>query len=358
MPPARHGAGSDNHEGRAANGRVDIQFDTPLAVRIARRLGGVTLADQLAAATTRFLDLLDEGTRADALLGFDEQRRDWAYWPTVRRGVALHELDRRGTKAAHRLLATALPIGAFAQATTIMGLDEVLDLLEGYSSDRRHRDDYWLAVFGRPGEAVWGWRFEGHHVSVHATVVDDEVRLTPLFLGANPGLVAVSRDHAVVAPLAREEELGFELLHALSEGERSAATISATAPPDIVTRNDPMVDAADPRLATGGVPLAGLLRREPTAAVVRTLLDLYLARFPAGAARPDPRDARFGWAGADEPGVGHYYLISGPRLLIELDNTQDGANHVHTVVRDPQADFGDDLLAAHYRHAHLDGGSA
>jgi Protein of unknown function (DUF3500) len=307
----------------------------------------VTLADRLTTTAKRFLDLLDDQQRSAAVLAFDDRdRRAWAYWPTERRGVALHQLDRRSSKAAHRMLAEVLPVPAFAQAVTVMGLDEVLDRLEGYGSDRRHRDDYWVAVFGTPGDARWGWRFEGHHVSVHVTAVGGEVRLTPLFLGANPAAVR-GAGQTVMAPLAPEEQLGFDLLHALTSEQLSTALVADTAPADILTRNDPRIDAS---LATDGVPLAGL--RGPAADAAAALLDVYLARFPDAATTPDPREARFTWAGADQPGVGHYYRIAGPRLLVELDNTQDRANHVHTVVRDPEADFGDDLLTGHYRRAH------
>jgi hypothetical protein len=123
--------------------------------------------------------------------------------------------------------------------------------------------------------------------------------------------------------------------------------LSDAAPGDILTRNAPWID--DPLDATG-IPIAGLSGAASDTA--DELLDLYLDRFPQGSRMPDRRDVRFAWAGAHEPGVGHYYRFAGPRLLVELDNTQSGANHVHTVVRDPVADFGDDLLASHYRHAH------
>ena len=277
----------------------------------------------------------------------DDVRRQWAYWPAPRPGVALGDMERVPVKAAHCLLATLLPVPAFARAVAIMGLEEVLDRLDGYQDDRRNRDDYSVAVFGTPGGgAPWGVRFEGHHVSVHATVVGPAVSLTPLFLGANPATV-IEVGHPVVAPLALEERLGFELLHALPVDARAAAVFSNTAPRDILTKNRPRLDRP---LGTDGVPLAALTG--PAAATARALLDVYLGRFPTGTAGPDPGGALFAWAGAAEPGIGHYYRISGPGIVIELDNTQDGANHVHTVVRDPRRDFGDDLLAAPTRRAH------
>ncbi|MGH9264117.1 MAG: DUF3500 domain-containing protein [Acidimicrobiales bacterium] len=307
------------------------------------------MAEAAAAAARAFVDLLDDAQAGDALLPFDEEeRRAWAYWPAPRRGLPLWRLDRAQTKAVHRLLATLLPLPVHARVVAIMGLDEVLDRMEGYRGARRHSEDYWITLFGGPGDEVWGVRFEGHHVSVHATFGPDSgsIRLTPIFLGANPAVVHEA-GRAVLAPLAAEERLGFELLHSLSSEQRAGAIVADRAPDDILTRNRPRLD--DP-LPPEGVPLTAL--DGAAAASARALLDVYLGRFPAGALRPDPADASFCWAGATEPGTGHYYRVAGPRLVIELDNTQNGANHVHTVVRHPLADFGDDVLAAHHRAAH------
>lgn len=305
------------------------------------------LVDNVAAAARKFLEGLDDEQARNALLPFDEEeRRAWAYWPTERRGIPLWRMDRGQTKAGHRLVGTLLTVPAYARAVTIMGLEEVLDRMEGYGSDRRHGEDYWVSIFGQPGGEVWGVRFEGHHISVHATFSRGQARLTPLFLGANPAVIHDDR-LPTVAPLAPEEQLGFELLHALSTEERAAAVVSDEAPHDIVTRNQARLDRT---LPPQGVPLMAL--KSAAAACARALLEVYLGRFPAGSFRPDPREASFSWAGAHEPGTGHYYRISGPRLLIEFDNTQNGANHIHTVIRDPVADFGDDVLAAHFQGEH------
>ena len=294
------------------------------------------------------LDALAPAALEAAAQPFDEEgeRLTWAYWPTARRGVPLHALDRRASKAVHRVLGVLLPAPTFARVGAVMALDEVLDRAEGFTSDRRHRDDYWVSVFGEPGARTWGWRFEGHHVSIHASVVEGEVHLTPLFLGANPAVVG-DEGRVVTAPLAAEEAMGFELLHALTVEQRSTAVVADRAPDDILTRNDPAVDLGS---LGGGVPLQAL--EGAAASAADALVGLYLRRFPAGARLPDPAGATFAWSGAPEPGVGHHYRIVAPRLLVELDNTQDGANHVHTVVRDPTSDFGGDALAAHHRAAH------
>ncbi len=305
------------------------------------------LGARLVVETSRLLDELDDTQAIHARFPFDEEeRRSWFYWPDDRRGLALWQLDRSQAKAVHRLLGTVLPLPAFTRVVTIMSLDEVLDRLEDHATTRRHRDDYWVSVFGEPGSDAWGLRFEGHHVSIHVTVRGGEVVATPLFLGANPAVVH-GTSGPVLAPLAREERLGFELLHALSVEQRSTAVIADVAPDDIVTRNARQMDGP---LPPDGVPLASLTG--PAARAAGALLDVYMERFPDGCRRPDATGAVFAWAGAPEPGTGHYYRISAPRLLVELDNTQDGANHVHTVVRDPRGDFGADMLAEHHRRAH------
>jgi hypothetical protein len=309
--------------------------------------------DELLGAVRRFVDGLDRDHGSEALLAFDEdERRTWSYVPTDRRGVRVASLDRASVRTLFRLLAVILAEPAFARVAAIMALEEVLARSEGYPDDRRHLGDYWLSVFGLPGpgraSAPWGVRFEGHHVSVsvNVTVVGGEMRMTPLFLGANPAVVREGR-HVVSAPLRAEEELGFELLAALTVEQRSSAIVADRAPDDILTGNRPRLDGP---LDANGVPLDSLDGR--ARAVADELVGLYLGRFRGPLDRPRSQDLWFAWAGADRPGIGHYYRLAGPHLLVELDNTRHGANHVHTVVRDPEGDFGGDLLAAHYDRHH------
>jgi hypothetical protein len=304
-------------------------------------------ARRLVSVATEFLDSLDDSQRQQAALPFDDEaRRTWAYTPGPRDGVPMYALSRAETKAAFKLLAALLAPPAFAQAVAVTGLEEVLDEVEGRTSGRRHIGDYWVAVFGEPGVEPWGLRFEGHHVSVNATVGAGEVVLTPLFLGANPASVG-DDGHVVLAPLQVEERLGFELVNGLTVEQRSSAVLSENAPADIVTRNRPRLEAP---LDPAGMPLSALDGSAGTTA--GELVRIYLDRFPDGVKRPQRDELWFAWAGALEPGIGHYYRLTGQRFLVELDNTQNGANHVHTVVRSPQADFGDDVLAAHYRSEH------
>ena len=311
----------------------------------------------MAEAAGRFLELLDPAQRDAATLAFDDPERvSWHYKPRPypRRGVSLAEMDRRQAKAAHRLLARGVSPAAYARVVAIVGLEDVLDEREG-GRRGRHAGDYWLAIFGDPltagaGGQPWGWRFEGHHVSVNLTVVGAAVSATPCFLGANPAVIEVG-GAAPVQPLVPEETLGVRLLASLDEDQRRQAVLSQEVPGDILTGEEPR---ADPALAPpAGITATGL--RAGQVELLAELVALYVGRAPEAAAAPEQarleRDlgqVHFGWAGDPEPGPGHphYYRIHGPGFLVELDNTQDEANHVHSVWRDPAGDFGARLLGA------------
>jgi hypothetical protein len=303
--------------------------------------------DHHASTARTLLGALTDDQRTAAALPFDDaERLRWTYLPGERAGVALADLDRRAAAAGLRLLATGLSRTAFAQAATIMALEDVLDAAEGGGLDR-HRGDYWVAVFGDPDDEAWSWRVGGHHVSVHVTWTGDDLpRATPMFLGANPARTTAG-EHPVVAPLEPEEALGFRLVQALDREALARAVIDERAPDDIVTGDASRVDGQP---QPTGVPIARLDGDARRAA--DELVSRYLGRLPAAAAVPPTDDLTFAWAGERRPGRPHYHRIQGRRLLVELDNTQNGANHVHTVVRDLAADFGHDVLGDHLRHAH------
>jgi hypothetical protein len=311
-----------------------------------------SVAVAMRTAARAFVDALPDHVREAALRGFDDPRRRWLeYRPRPRPGTSLGELDAGARKAAHRLLATALSPHAYAQAMAIIALEEVLDRVEGWDRGR-HSNDYSVVLFGTPaGDGPWAWRFEGHHVSLTMTVEGDAVSPTPVFLGANPARTTYAgRD--VLRPLGPEEDLARALLDAMDPRARAEAVVSGEPPPDI--RSGPRADF-DPDLRPPGIAAA---RLGPSArALLAHLVALYLSRLPdelaAGyAAGFDPGTASFAWEGSLLPHAGHYYRITAPDLFIEYDNTDNDANHAHTVLRRPGGDFGGDVLAAHRAEAH------
>jgi hypothetical protein len=281
----------------------------------------------------------------------DAARRRLEYRPLPRPGACIADMDIAARKAAHRLLSTALSDHAYAQAMSVIALEEVLDQREGWRQGR-HSGDYWVAVFGNPaGDDPWSWRFEGHHLSVTMTVLGDEISPAPVFLGANPACVSYA-GQAVSRPLAPEEDLARALLDALGPAGRAIAVVSGQAPGDIRTGTRPRADEGIEPLGIAAARLGPTPR-----AVLGQLVALYLDRLPAGlaareAARVSAGELHFAWEGLTTPGQRHYYRVQGDDLLIEYDNTTDDGNHAHTVLRRPRSDFGDDVLATHYRQAH------
>ena len=311
------------------------------------------VAADMRSAATVLLRALDDEQRALAALPFaNEPERRWLeYRPRQRPGASLALISPAARKAAHRLLATALSDRAFAQATAIIALEEVLDRREGWRRGR-HSGDYWVSVFGEPGkDEPWGWRFEGHHLSVSMTVRGREVSPAPVFFGANPARVSYA-GQVVSRPLAPEEDLGLALLTEFGPRDRAVAVVADRAPADIRTSTKPRITRSlEPR----GIASSSLGRT--ARALLDQLVALYLDRLrgelaAALAATLAAGDLHFAWEGATSPGTRHYYRVQGDDLLIEYDNTQDDGNHAHTVLRRPRSDFGADILAAHYAQAH------
>jgi hypothetical protein len=311
------------------------------------------LPTEMRSAATALLAELDDPQRALAVRSFadDEARRWLEYRPRPRPGVCLAGLGVTARKWAHRLLSSALSEHAYAQAMVIMALEEVLDRREHWYNGR-HSGDYWVTVFGDPAaDAPWSWRFEGHHLSVTMTVAGDDVSPAPVFLGANPSVVSHA-GRPVSRPLAPEEDVARALLDAVGPAGRALAVVADHAPDDIRSATRPR---ADEGLEPLGLPSS---RLGPSArAVLDQLVGLYLDRLPPVlAAREWARVAtgelHFAWEGPTAPGTRHYYRVQGDDLLLEYDDTSDDGDHAHTVLRRPRSDFGDDVLAAHLRHAH------
>ena len=201
--------------------------------------------------------------------------------------------------------------------------------------------------------AAWGWRFEGHHLSLNFTLAGDRLVVdTPSFLGANPATVA-SGARAGLRVLAAEEDMARALLGMLDEAQRRTAVFDTRTYGDIVTTNAADVDPLQP------VGIAASQLSDGQREQLMRLVEVYASTFEPALAQArlarvragDIGAIRFGWAGATEPGKPHYYRIQGPQFLIEYDASQNGGNHIHTVWRDFAGDFGRDLLRQHYRAA-------
>jgi len=306
-------------------------------------------------AANSFLKSLPAELRKTASFPLDSpERTAWYFVPRERVGVSLLKLDDRQSELLGPLLATALSPEGLLEARGVMKHENILRRVETEAGvadvTRRDPGHYYTSFFGHPsGASPWAWRFEGHHLSINVTQLPGQAPIVaPVFVGANPARV-LSGPQTGFRLLAQEEDLGRELMTSLSDGERKAAMLSDTAYPEIVTGNDPKVRPLEMEgLAAGSMSSA-------EKAQLRTLIELYVGRVnPAAAkealARLDRAgfdQVRFGWAGSIEPGEKHYYRVHGPTLLIEYDNTQNDANHIHTVYRDLERDFGGDVLRAH-----------
>lgn len=305
-------------------------------------------------AARAFLDSLTPELKKRAQLPFDsEERFNWHYIPRERLGVPLKEMTEAQQRAAMNLLRTGFSEKGYTKAETIRALEDVL-LEMGGNPRVRDKGLYFFTVFGEPGaKSTWGWRYEGHHLSHNWTVVNGRaLATTPQFFGANPAEVRQGAMKGTRA-LAGEEDLAYELLRSLDAAQQKAAIIDPKAPDDMLTTNKREAAMQEDK---------GLAHAQMTAAQKTILVKLLeehagantdpVARERISKARAAGLDkVTFAWMGGLEKGQGHYYRVQGPTFLIEHDNTQNNANHIHQVWRDFKGDFGRDLLAEHYKTA-------
>src|SRR5215475_3995983 len=309
----------------------------------------------MAAAALAFLDALPPDTRRRAVFVVsDKERLNWHYVPRSRAGVAFKDMPAAARTAAHELMKSSLSGVGYGKAVNIIRLEEVLRRLETLGLMRDPGNDA-CSVFGNPGSAAaWGWRVEGHHLSLNFTLVPGRpVAMTPAFLGANPAQVP-SGPQRGQRTLAAEQDLARALIQSLTGAQRARTVIAAQSLGDIVSGPGRAESLATP----AGLPLADMTGDQRTQAI--RLVEEYarnmrneLAEQELGRMRQaDPVLIHFAWAGPIVPGKAHYYRLHGPTLLIEYDNSQNDANHIHSVWHDPRRDFGLDLLKAHYEHGH------
>jgi 2-oxo-4-hydroxy-4-carboxy--5-ureidoimidazoline (OHCU) decarboxylase len=334
-----------------------------LSVTLAVGVGAyhLSMEDMMVQTAKAFTDSLTPEQRSIAITDFkNEEREKFHFVPDSnfeqtygfkRPGLTYIRMQPEQRHLADALLSASLSRAGFIKAKTIMSLEEVLRIKEADLTGRRDPLRYYVRIYGEPSkDGAWGWRIEGHHMSLHFAMKGGKlVSSSPTFFGANPHKVDISARQGLRA-LPAEEDLGFELIGMLNADQKKKAIIDAKAYPDILTGADTRA-----KLDRSG---AGLPASEMTPQQVEKLMSLieeYASNLPAEVAakrmeqaKSAPKDKLlFAWAGATERNIGDYYRIQAPAFLIEYDNTQNGANHTHTVWRDWNNDFGRDVLALH-----------
>jgi hypothetical protein len=333
-----------------------------IALLILSLMAVETHAQNMRQAAERLLAAVPEATRAKISKPFDDpDRLDWHYTPRSRNGAALKEMDAKARDAVHALLKTALSAEGYRKATNILELELILKEMEAFGL-MRDPERYHLTVYGKPdAKAAWGWRFEGHHLSLNFTLAGDRATAdTPSFFGANPAKVPANAKFGAKQGqrvLAAEEDEARALLALLGPAQRKEAVFEPRTFGEIVTSNADKVDPKADSLRPVGTP--GAQMDEKQRAQLLKLVEVYAGNFEPALAQArmarvregGVEAIRFGWAGPTERGRPHYYRVQGPLFLIEYDCSQNDGNHIHTVWRDFNGDFGRDLLKQHYENA-------
>ncbi|MDB4766654.1 DUF3500 domain-containing protein [bacterium] len=326
-----------------------------LLVSFSPTITATALAHELAAemkvAATKFFDALDEKKQSQISFEFDDENREgWHFIPKQRPGLPIGDLTTEQYDLAMTLLQTALSHRGLETSKQIMSLESVLHEMEN-GNPKRDPARYNFYFFGKPSdEQPWGWRIEGHHLSVNITIADGEVlSATPAFMGANPAEVRVGKRKGFRA-LAQQEDLGRKLIKQLTVEQKSVAIVSEKAPRDVI--NGPGKKAE--RLEPQGIAASEMTEQQR--AMLTELIDSYLDNFRPELCEVDRKKIEdagvekiyFAWAGFIQPGKPHYYRVQGPTFIFEYDNVQNNANHVHAMWRDTENDFGTNLLKLHY----------
>ncbi len=319
-------------------------------------------AQDLSEKATAFINTLSPTLKENALFAFeDSERYNWNFVPVSRKGPTFNDFDEKQRQSALDLLKASLSGEGFKKSREIMELEKVLIIIENNrlrmadGSPMRDPLNYHFCIFGKPSpDGVWGWRFEGHHISWNFTSGQGKLlSATPSFLGSNPGIVKIEQQRGKEV-LKQESELGFDLVNSLSKDQLKITKFAENAPREILTGNDREVK----KMETTGISYKALTA--PQKDLFMRLLNVYIGNYifdfsetlRAKIADAGLDNLHFAWAGGLREGIAHYYRIQGPTLLIEYDNIQNDANHVHTVVRDLTNDFAEDVLKAHYEQEH------
>ena len=304
-------------------------------------------------AALDFLGSLNEEQLSKAQLSLDDPlREDWHFFPASmipREGIPLSDLDNAQKTLLHTLLKKHLSASGYEKTLKIMDLENVL-LEMGSNPGMRDAEKYYVTFYGDPKtNALWSWCFEGHHVSLNFAVTENTVSFAPRFFGASPAIIPSGKRKGE-RTLQKEQDLALELINALPPAQKKKAIFRETAYDDIVTFVASKVEPFE----NMGIPMSQL--EVPQRELLLGLIYEYISVMPENLAqermeklkKEKPEHIYFGWAGETALRKPHYYRIQGKSFLIEFDNTQNNANHIHSVWRDFDGDFGRDLIREHY----------
>jgi len=306
-------------------------------------------------AANRFLASLTPEQKAKATFQMgDEERMHWFYVPIDRKGLPLREMTPYQKHLASALLSAGLSQTGYIKAVTIMSLEDVLKMMEKDSGERRNPEKYYFSIFGKPSDTqAWGYRVEGHHLSQNYTIVNGHVVDAPSFFGDNPAEVRVG-PRAGLRTLAAEEDLGRDVITSLDPAQRKVAIVEGEVPKDILTTNSRKAALSGQPNGINGSKMTGAQFEK-----LQALLAEYANNVPGTVAQAREEQIRkagkniwFAWSGGVNKGDPHYYRVQTASFLIEYDDTQDNANHIHSVWRDFNGDWGEDLLKDHYQASH------
>lgn len=334
--------------------RPAILFFVTLCLHLSAEAQNTTIALK----AKEFLSLLDDAQAEKARYEFeDEERYNWHFVPRDRNGLSFNDMSDKQRAAGLALLKASLSEQGYQKANNVMALENILREVENRPADDKYRDplNYYISIFGTPDEKqIWGWRLEGHHISINFSSLDGEiVSSTPTFWGSNPAIVRSGR-YTGRQILKLESDLGFTLINSFDMNQLKTAVVSTKAPSEIITGNQRKAELNEPQ----GLSYGAMTTQQQK--LFMQLLNVYVKNYQFGFSKrlmdkiekAGFDNLSFAWAGSLQPGAGHYYRIQGPMLLIEYDNTQNNANHVHTVVRDLTNDFAEDILREHYQKEH------
>jgi hypothetical protein len=305
-----------------------------------------TAGSQMANAAGRLLAALDHEQGAKARFEFDSpERLNWHFIPRERQGLPIKSMTPAQQALTFGLLNTGVSASGSLKATTIMSLEQVLRELEQGRGPNRDPELYFLSIFGKPSDSgKWGWRIEGHHLSLNFTLEDGKITsATPAFFGANPAEVRQG-PRGGLRTLADREDRALRLVQSLDEKQKKSAVLDDVAPKEIRTKtvNTPQ----PPTDEAAGVEYAQL--NDAQRQTLRGLVESYAEDMPTEVAKvwlgeirdKGPDAVKFAWFGPADRSQGHAYRVQGPTFLIEFNNTQNNANHIHSVWRSMLGDFG------------------